>query len=1292
MTNQRERERERLIQFYVTVSNSNPALLEGLDTWLRLGLISNMKVKQLCQQYLSCQVPDPVISRQPVASVSPDFRPQEQTVAISRTSEVERRQQPPSLIAQMWRSLREEFSVRWLLFLGVFLIVACSGLLAASYWQNFTVSGQYLVLFAYTVVFWFVSSWLKQKQNLQLTAKALKWVTLLLIPVNFWAMDGLGLWQHPPVGWIILAVSAIALTVITHRLLKSKTKLILLVPCYLHFGWQYSGIPLIAVYMGIVTITAFTVYSTRNERRYLDNKLPIYGLAILLIRAVFIAGVNVNDLGLAIATCGWLPVWQQQQNPSKSLKPLTIIGGWLLLLGWLVSVGETYPWQALVISGLSLGWFFSRLRQFWQQIDLLAIFFIGGQTGSLVWRLIPQILRQNISATAMTLTGTTDSILTLTGLAWFPYLIAIVWLTNWLYKQQKSNLVRFGDAIALMFGTVLMFTGIENSIVRSLFFLLSTLTLIVVTRQRQPTHPLLIYLVHIGGLLTLTSTINAIFPTLPKELWVSILLILMVGEWIFFASQKEESIFHPSCFKSAWYLGLALGGLSYVLLFDTIYQLPLVRTVEPGWGLLWLATPVTLTAIASRRRSDSEIALPRQTLVLLSISAVLLEQALTIQLPGIRLVSWGVGSILMVANTQYLYRDDNYFVWPSSLITVGFGASFFGWLLWEEIFGFPQGSVPAWLVAGAIALNSLWFLRSWFLQQENQLEESPFPAAIYAKATDAIAVPICGLIGLNLTLASLSLYFGYWQANPFIVTAIILTMGAIFYRHKLWEKSVMSTPSWAFYSLAFGIELLIAQILGFVGHSFLNLAIANISLGLIVQLFGDWWQRYRGGNISRDWNLLPLLYGLFGAILRLDIVTSATGLMTLAIAFIFIGVGRRKPKFKPLLYFGLLTVSLAAYELLLYQLFQLPNPTGDRGDLFVAMAALGTSILYSYRMLMPGLINYLHLSRAEIKNVAHVHWMWSSLLVIAAIISPIENSQLLVVGTGILLIRYAIMQGRNHPHPRTAEIWVYLGLLEAALIGYYSLNTRLVKYVVSQIPFSLIPWRATFASIGAYLMYVFPWERWGWSSKPWKHGAIALPLLMVLITLDVVHPISLAIAAGFYIWISYRTANIRFTYPSVLLIDWGILRWSVRLQSTEALWYVTPIALSALYIAQIDPYLQKPECRRNRHFLRLVASGAICFIVLVTKPWWLSGIISLAAIFAGLALTVRAYLYIGTATFLLNVLNQLVILNSLYAFVKWAIGLLVGITLIWIAANFETRRQQLTSAVRHWIAQHQQWD
>ncbi|NEP04635.1 MULTISPECIES: hypothetical protein [Okeania] len=66
-------------------------------------------------------------------------------------------------------------------------------------------------------------------------------------------------------------------------------------------------------------------------------------------------------------------------------------------------------------------------------------------------------------------------------------------------------------------------------------------------------------------------------------------------------------------------------------------------------------------------------------------------------------------------------------------------------------------------------------------------------------------------------------------------------------------------------------------------------------------------------------------------------------------------------------------------------------------------------------------------------------------------------------------------------------------------------------------------------------------------------------------------------------------------------------------------------------------------------------------------------------------LPTRAFLYIGTVTFFINAFNQLIILNSLYSFFKWSIGLIVGIVFIWIAASFETRREQINNLLQNWI-------
>jgi hypothetical protein len=86
------------------------------------------------------------------------------------------------------------------------------------------------------------------------------------------------------------------------------------------------------------------------------------------------------------------------------------------------------------------------------------------------------------------------------------------------------------------------------------------------------------------------------------------------------------------------------------------------------------------------------------------------------------------------------------------------------------------------------------------------------------------------------------------------------------------------------------------------------------------------------------------------------------------------------------------------------------------------------------------------------------------------------------------------------------------------------------------------------------------------------------------------------------------------------------------------------------------------------------------------------GIISLIILLIGLAVKVRAFLYMGTITFLLNATYQLGILIFEYPLLKWMIGLAVGISLIWLAATFETRRQNVRALMENWLGQLNEWE
>ncbi|MEO1560515.1 MAG: hypothetical protein AAFS12_13100 [Cyanobacteria bacterium J06632_19] len=592
----------RPLKFEVTLPSEHPHLLQGLDEWLRLNLISDSQVRQFCWEYLTCRVilEPQILPQKPPETVAPQPRKPAEKPKLTAT---------PSLFSSMWHSLRAEFSVRWLLFLGIFTVVVSSGALAASQWERFTAFLQYGVLFAYTLLFWGLSFWTGKQANLRLTSAALHIVTMLLIPINFWAMDGLGLWRNP-INWLLVGIASISLTGITALLAKqsiftgsipvSKLSFInILGLSYLHWGWRFTGFPLIAVYLAFIGTTIITVFQNLQadrgegeEKRIIfqsswGKNLPatiiIYSSIILLLRAIIGAGINISQLGLAIGICGWLIAWLAQREdketstksenspPSLTNFPSETIGGILLLLGWLVTVWNN-PLQAIAVSGLGLWFFHSRLYLYSLRSDLTAFFAIGLQSICLGWRLLPDNFHSSIITFATQFTNSQDNPWALLSVGLFPYIIFMVAFTDRLYQKNKPDLASFGEILTLILGLILTAIAITNPILRSLNLLLSTITLAIVTHQHfhkifSPPSPSsllpLTYLTHISAILTLFSWINLFFPSLSQQIWAVVCLVVMVAEWLF-------SVGNGMGCRSAWHIGLMLAGSSYLLLLTNL--------------------------------------------------------------------------------------------------------------------------------------------------------------------------------------------------------------------------------------------------------------------------------------------------------------------------------------------------------------------------------------------------------------------------------------------------------------------------------------------------------------------------------------------------------------------------------------------------------------------------------------------------------------------------------------------------------------------------------------------------
>ncbi len=1370
------------------VAFQNDQILQGLDLLLELGLITDKSVKLIGETRFVCEiktkVAEPMISR----LTSNNFDDSETTLRpanisdsrLPRSRVVEipvkvKAPQEPSKVAQTVRSLLSEFSTMWLLFLGVFLVVVSSGLLAASQWDNFSPQIQYLLLLAYTIGFFGVGFWTSKNEQLRMTTRALQLVTLLLVPANFWAMDGLGLLKNPAgIGLSAIAgclLSAIAVFLLetsfvfretqilsedlstnkprkrTKRQLSQISILAILILGWLHLGWFLSPYyPLIAVYLGIIAIATSTFLNRRQSLNTADSStFPLalitgaYSTVLLISRALLFGNVSVFKLGLAFGVCGWVLVLitnkaEKLRSPSEAssltttnpsaIKFQSNLGQILLGLGWLVSVWDKYPWQTFTISLLIAWMLCDRLVKREESIDLTYLFFWGLQTLWVGQRLIPDDWKGNFTQQLLTWFQIQDEI-NLFGVLLFPYLIITLVVAAIYRDRQKYHLASTGELIALGFGVLLTIISVGYPSTIFVNLSLSAVTLFIVQARRSPTSKDLHSLVYFAHIVTLSAIISGVyFFTRSTAIfaWVGFLLVTMLIEWSgvlvigkLSLRPQEENLHLQAWRDSAWHIGASLAALSYILLWNSsvagrnLVSGNLVNNSEllvasSYWGVAWLCVPLSLTFLGTWREfADRDLAIK------LSISGLAIAQFLTWQGDGSRVIGLGVAFALMLVNTR---RSKSLL---TTFNTVGYGLLFIASLLWQFKFGDGYIAQLTFGINGAVvSVLVLYVLNHWLkYRRDRHVANLNLPLnQSYSQAFDIwAAILTTGLLLLQTSQAAL--VFGFNQDAQLFVnllpSTVLVTLGLVY---RIWQDTGKS-PFWTEWGIAWSVELLTSGAVVVSNGSAIELAIANIALGFVTQLCGDWWMKRSGKDeYPRSWDIIPLIYGVMGSLLRIGNFSSLTGLFSLSTSLIGIGIGRREsqsnPVFKALTYLSMVVATFSAYELLFYQMVS-NSQGGSLGDGLVILAVLGCAIAYAYKIFANWIAPYLRLSFKEIGISAHLHWTASAIfLLVGSFLNPATTSGVLGGGVAIALTAYAIAQGKRSllaPFVNGkrdvdgSELWIYTGLTTAiGAIAYFIFFAFPNPWLISNI---ILPYAAAIACIISAILYLPPWEEWGWEERPWHNSAFALPLIFTFMTQSAIAIPCLIIVGIFYAIYAKVQDQIRATYITVFLWDWAIFQnVSQSLDAFSSLKFlinICVIGFSGLYFAQVEPNLRSPHTKALRHAFRSLLSGGmglIAFIYSFTNPsialstWGFSA----AFIIAGLAFRVRAYLFMGTFTFILLVISQAVTLVTQYSFLMWALGIFAGIGFILVAANFEVRRDRILALFRNVAIELEAWE
>jgi tetratricopeptide (TPR) repeat protein len=226
--------------------------------------------------------------------------------------------------------------------------------------------------------------------------------------------------------------------------------------------------------------------------------------------------------------------------------------------------------------------------------------------------------------------------------------------------------------------------------------------------------------------------------------------------------------------------------------------------------------------------------------------------------------------------------------------------------------------------------------------------------------------------------------------------------------------------------------------------------------------------------------------------------------------------------------------------------------------------------------------------------------------------------------------------------------------------------------------------------------------RVGIFARPTRYFSFVLPVLPLIQLvwsggLDEVSLFHLFAAGTFYgvacaelrwKWLGYAAAVL---YNAALWVLWSRLGWML---ADHPQFFLVPVGLSAILFAEVN------RAELGRTTVNTIRSvGLILIYVSLAVPiWqfasfgaWLTLLLgSLAGVFIGIGLRLQTFLWLGLATFVLDVVYEMGRVSLDYAFAKWAIMLTLGIALVLFVALNE--KKGLVAAMRDYYDQVRLWE
>ncbi|MFG3819553.1 hypothetical protein [Limnothrix redekei] len=1232
--------RDHLLTIELAVRTSDPRLLEGLEVWLRLGLVSEDWVREVASTWLTC--PLPATARSPVAP------------ALSSTP------QPATQSPGRLRAITAELSVVWLLLLGAFLVVVSSAWLAASFWSQVGGVGQYGILLLYTILFWGAALWTDRQARLRLTGQTLRALVTLLLPVNAWAADGLGL---PLWGWF--GAGALWLMIAWTMVSRRSVALLILLACGLHWNWSsgqaWAGVTICA---GLIALAA--AWPGRWQLRSRHHRALMAGsLLILLLRALATQIASLADVALVMVVSGLLVILDAREATRAKVGLNGF--GWLLVgLGWLLGQTDaTAPWQQLTLALIAGGLLWERLQRSGRRADLLGLTLVMAGACRGTAALLPDDWRSSLWVAAQSLLELRQPEQIL-GLLWLPYPIVPGGLAIAQQRRDRPDLAKFGLGLAL--GILLLLNAYALALwphnLRLLPLSLLTTASFGLVASRSPLGSLL---PQVLANCTLTAALAAVYalarfalPTTSAPIgWGQVGIGAALVLWSLVAIGGDRSPWQPWV-KTSWWLGLGLAGLSLVQLTHGVWETVPAQVATSGL-LSWLVIPLALLGLAAIGPGRF-----RKAAKGLGAGGLVLAQSLAISSPQSLTLSLGVAGLALGASSLLPgFRQG----WVALMAVT------FGWLSLSALTGAGVGSWSGLALGPWVTLQSGLLVVAWGLWWLGVGRSSPL-LRLYGQALDRWATAVSWLLLSFTALRLLVLALDWDQPQALWEGWVIgLLLGAIGFRlltsRRAGRPAAIPGLLWAG---AAALELAAAETLRQLNGSLSHYAVVTLGLGFIC-LFAT--ERLGRQFPSRRW--LPLGYGLLTLLWRSNYWDGWTGLLMVGVALIGLRVAARSPHQRWLSYSSLAIASWGWGELAFFWTGHW-LPAGTTTDALVLFAVVAGFLAWFYDLGRDRWGRSLFaLNGRTLAWAAHGHWLvgtgFSGLLWLTA--GP-THGPLAWAALG-LLVAYPWVQGW-----RTSGLWVDLAALQT--IAWISWGRAWLPGWAAFDPHW--PVLAAFGAIGLAVL--------GQTRSPknaWERVALWLPASMSLLLAGSIAPPALMVVAASYGALAALLRRRRLYYLGLLFATWSIWRSLWLAGSMEALLYVGPLGSSLILAAEIDPAWQGATGRPLRHGLRLAGTGIIAWAAFAQHSTdWVSLVLALGAIGAGIFWQVRAYLLMGSLLLGAATLANFVELNARWSFLKWLVGLALGTGMIWLAATFETQRDRAMALLQRWSDDLDRWD